>query len=88
MNAVVVPSPWKQEIVGKYTTVVLPFEFDWKKPDYQMVLAYRAQKLADLRCTPELFPRLLRWYKDHQAQFIADWACTEDPGRLRRACPA
>jgi hypothetical protein len=87
VNAVVASSPWKQEIRGKHTTVYLPFEFDWKNPDYQSVLAHRAHKLADLRRTPELFLRLLRWYKEHQAQFIADWGCTEDPRAIEKGLP-
>lgn len=92
MNAVVQEyPPWvKQTITGQQfgTTVLLPFEFDWKKPDYQTVLAYRARKLMQLRRTPEVFPRLLAWYKTRQAQFIADWACTTDPRAIEKNLPA
>lgn len=58
----------------------LPFNFDWKHPDYRMVCEYRAEKLATLRSDPNHWmPILNAVYKADPAQFIIDWGVTTDP---------
>lgn len=88
MNAVVKRSGVVQEIKGSKTTVYLPFEFDWQKPDYVSVFRHRADTLAKLRERPERIAPLMRWYKGHYAQFITDWGCTYDPRNLERGLPS
>jgi phage terminase large subunit len=88
MNAVVSRLPWKQEIVGERTTVLLPYEFDWKTPDYQMVLTYRARRLVELRKNPKSFEKLKRFYKTNIQQMICDWGCTYDPRNIEIGLPA
>ncbi len=93
MNAVVQEyPPWVRQIIKgqQYgTEVLLPFEFDWKNPDYHRILAHRACLLREWRKTPDVFPRLLKnYYKTRQAQFIADWACTMDPRAIEKGLPA
>lgn len=77
-----------QEIRGTHTTVYLPFEFDWKNPDYLTVFQHRAIRLMDLRQNPERFVPLDKWYAQHPAQMITDWGCTYDPRNLERGLPA
>lgn len=57
----------------------LPFEFDWRKPDYRAVLEWRLQRLAWIRENLEKLPALKVFYRDHPAQFINDWGMTFDP---------
>jgi len=89
MNAVLAPpSGFAQEIRGTKTTVYLPFEFDWKNPDYTTIFEHRAKRLADLREHPERFTPLIAWYKHHPAQMITDWGTTYDPRNIERGLPA
>lgn len=57
----------------------IPFEFDWKNPDWHAVLTWRANKLMAIRRKPECLPQLRAYYADHPAQFIIDWGMTYDP---------
>jgi len=66
----------------------LPFEFDFKNPDYSSVFAWRAEKLQRIRNKPELLPKLKAFYRDNPAQFIIDWGCTFDPRNVERNLPA
>lgn len=66
----------------------LPFEFDFRNPDYQMVLEWRLERLERLRENPESFGKLARFYKDNPAQFIIDWGMTVDPRNAERGLPS
>lgn len=57
----------------------LPFDFDFRSPDYAAVIRWRIERLQRIRQHPELLPGLRAYYKDHPAQFIIDWGCTFDP---------
>lgn len=66
----------------------IPFEFDFKNPDYSMVFAHRAERLKRLRENPEKIPLLKKYYRDNPGQFIIDWGCTFDPRNIERTLPA
>jgi hypothetical protein len=66
----------------------LPFEFDFKNPDYVRVFRWRLEKLAKLRAKPEGFAALRKYYQGNPAQFITDWGTTYDPRNVDRGLPA
>ncbi len=82
----------------------LPFEFDFKQPDYLKVFKWRVDRLNRIRAAcqaefdeakrlekpyvPVVMPSLKRYYRDNPIQFIIDWGCTYDPRHLRRGLPA
>lgn len=66
----------------------LPFSFDFKNPDYNMVWQYRLNNLLNLRKRPETLPTLHQYYKENPAQFIIDWGVTFDPRNVERGLPA
>lgn len=66
----------------------IPFEFDFRKPDYTAVFSHRAERLAKIRSKPESIPLLKAYYRDNPAQFIIDWGCTFDPRNVERGLPA
>lgn len=66
----------------------IPFDFDFKNPDYSMVFAWRAERLKRIRSNPDKIPYLKAFYKDNPAQFIIDWGCTFDPRNVERGLPA
>ncbi len=58
----------------------LPFQFDWKHPDYRMVCEWRIERLEQIRADPDKWiPRLSTVYAADPAQFIIDWGITTDP---------
>lgn len=65
----------------------LPFEFDFKQPDYAKVFAWRAERLLRLRQNPSDFNALAQYYKYNPAQFIIDWGMTSDPRNPERGLP-
>lgn len=65
----------------------LPFQFDFKKPDYQMVFEWRMERLQRIRSNPEMLPALRAFYRDNPAQFIIDWGMTTDPRNLDYGLP-
>lgn len=67
--------------------MALPFPFDFRKPDYPQVFAWRAERLERLRKKPEMLPALLAYYRDNPAQMITDWGCTFDPRNAERGLP-
>lgn len=69
-------------------TAKLPFDFDFRDPDYSMVFAHRAAKLKRIRENPSILPSLKAFYKDNPAQFMIDWGCTFDPRNIERGLPA
>ena len=58
---------------------MLPFPFDFRKPDYRAVLEWRLERLARIRSNPEVIPGLRAFYAENPAQFITDWGMTFDP---------
>lgn len=67
--------------------MALPFPFDFKKPDYSQVFAWRAERLERIRARPEALPALLAFYRENPAQMITDWGCTFDPRNAERGLP-
>ncbi len=65
----------------------IPFEFDFKNPDYVKVFKRRIEKLAFIRQHPEKIPALFTYYKHHIAQFIIDWGMTTNPRNIERGLP-
>ena len=63
-------------------------DFDWQRPDYVSVFRVRAERLARMRADPSLVPGLKAYYREHVAQFIDDWGCTNDPRLARVGLPA
>jgi len=68
--------------------VSLPFNFDFKKPDYKMVFDYRIERLNRLRKNPESIAAMRTYYRENPAQFIIDWGVTSDPRNVERGLPA
>jgi hypothetical protein len=68
--------------------VPIPFEFDFKNPDYTSVFVRRQQRLKALRANSEKLPMIKAFYKMNPAQFIIDWGCTFDPRNVERGLPA
>lgn len=62
--------------------------FDFKNPNYELVLKYRLKRLHQLRQQPEDFDTLRKFYKNNPAQFIIDWGVTADPRNVERGLPA
>src|SRR6478736_623766 len=67
---------------------MLPFEFNFKEPDYLKVFNWRLEKLNEIRRTPEILPVLKEYYKNNPGQFITDWGCTSDPRNVECGLPA
>lgn len=57
----------------------LPFPFDFKKPDYNLVYEWRSERLKRIRENRDVLPQLRRFYRHNPAQFIIDWGMTTDP---------
>lgn len=66
----------------------IPFPFDFKNPDYQMVFEWRMERLKRIRANPDTLPALRAFYRDSPAQFIIDWGMTVDPRNVERGLPA
>lgn len=66
----------------------LPFPFDFKNPDYNMVFEWRMERLQRIRQNPAALPALKQFYRDDPAQFIIDWGMTTDPRNLDYGLPA
>ena len=60
-------------------TASLPFDWDFKNPDYAKVFQWRAERLRRIREDPSSIPILKAYYRDNIAQFIIDWGMTFDP---------
>jgi phage terminase large subunit len=66
----------------------LPFEFDWKAPDYNAVIDYRLNAYRRLMKNPTRNSRiLLNHYKTRPAQFIIDWGMTFNPQNVNTKKP-
>lgn len=65
----------------------LPFEFDFKNPDYEKVFDWRIANLNNIRRNPRALPALKKFYRENPAQFIIDWGCTADPRHAEIGLP-
>ncbi|MBB2325428.1 TerL protein, partial [Escherichia coli] len=65
----------------------LPFEFDFRNPDYQMVFEWRMERLQRIRQNHEMLPALKQFYRTNPAQFIIDWGMTTDPRNIDYGLP-
>ena len=65
----------------------LPFQFDFKNPDYTMVFKWRLERLVRIRNNPSVLPSLWKFYRENPAQFIIDWCVTFDPRNVDRGLP-
>lgn len=66
----------------------LPFEFDFKQPDYVKVFNWRISRLNRIRAEPALLPGLKAYYRQNPTQFIIDWGMTYDPRQVNKGLPA
>lgn len=66
----------------------IPFEFDFKAPNYAKVFNYRVERLAAIRKNPDCITALKLFYRENPAQFIIDWGCTSDPRNVEIGLPA
>lgn len=66
---------------------MLPFDFDFKEPDYSRVFEHRVRMLKKIRSDPSVLPGLKAYYKNNIAQFIIDWGCTSDPRNVSKGRP-
>lgn len=64
------------------------FAFDWKQPNYDLVVRWRVKRLQWLRDNPGKVEGLKGYYRDHIAQFIIDWGQTFDPRNVERGLPS
>lgn len=66
----------------------IPFEFDFRKPDYIKAFSYRVERLEQIRKNTSSIQALKLYYRDNPAQFITDWGCTADPRNVEIGLPA
>lgn len=66
----------------------LPFDFDFKNPDYVAVFESRLDALNYIKRNPGELPKLKEYYRNDPAQFIIDWGVTSDPRNVERGLPA
>lgn len=52
---------------------------DWRQPDYQPVLLWRADRLARMRADPDLLFGAKHYYRTEPWQFVAHWGMTFEP---------
>jgi phage terminase large subunit len=67
---------------------LLPFKFDFKKPNYIRVFDWRLKQLKKIKNDPSILHGLKKFYKENPAQFITDWGVTSDPRNIERKLPA
>ena len=67
---------------------MLPFEFDWKNPDYIAVFEWRRLCLDRIRRNDKIRQHLLIHYRSNPIDFITDWGMTHDPRNVERGLPA
>jgi len=65
----------------------LPFDFDFKNPDYVKVFRHRQSVLREIRSDLSCMPSLRRFYRENPAQFIIDWGVTADPRNVEKGLP-
>jgi phage terminase large subunit len=68
--------------------VPVPFEFDFKNPDYIAAFKWRLSRIEHLRKKPKQLAGLRTYYRDNPIAFINDWGTTYDPRNVDRGLPA
>ena len=66
----------------------LPFDFDFKNPDYEKVFRFRMKRLSYIRKNKHVLPSLRKYYQQNPVAFINDWGTTYDPRNIDRGLPA
>lgn len=66
----------------------IPFDFDFKKPNYLKVFEYRVKILNQIKDDKNAICALKKFYKQNPAQFIIDWGVTYDPRNVEKGLPA
>lgn len=67
----------------------IPFEFDFRNPDYTLAYRWRADRLARIRAMqPNEFALVWAFYRDNPAQWVTDWGLTFDPRNVEIGLPA
>lgn len=69
----------------------MAYEIDWKNPDYGPIFQERMARLTRIRQSDDpalTVAGLKRYYRDHIADFIADWGMTYDPRNPERGIQA
>src|SRR5579859_1477704 len=67
----------------------IPFEFDFRAPDYTTAYAWRADRLARIRnMSTADFGAVWAFYRDNPAQWVTDWGMTFDPRNVEIGLPA
>lgn len=66
----------------------IPFEFDFKKPNYEKVFKYRIDVLNKIKNDKNKILGFKKFYKENPAQFIIDWGITYDPRNVEKGLPA
>lgn len=62
---------------------------DWRNPDYTPVIRWRGRLLSGLETlSPTQLAGLMRYYRDHPADWIEHWGWTFDPRNPERGLPA
>jgi phage terminase large subunit len=66
----------------------IPFDFDWKAPDYIKVFDWRIERLNRIRAAPQCLPALKLFYRENPAQFVIDWGITVEPRNVELGLPS
>ena len=66
----------------------IPFQIDFKNPDYVQVFEWRVERLERIRKSPDSISAFYAYYRDHPIDFIEDWGMTFDPRNIGTAKPA
>lgn len=66
----------------------IPFDFDFKNPNYAKVFKWRRDNLQKIRGNHKVIKSLKNYYKHNPAQFIIDWGVTYDPRNVEIGLPA
>lgn len=66
----------------------IPFEFDFKNPDYATIFERRIKYLKKIRKDPAILSELKIFYAENPAQFIIDWGVTVDPRKAEKNQPS
>lgn len=63
-------------------------DINWQLPNYDAVYRERAERLENIRKSPEILPGLKEYYKTHPVEFINDWGMTFDPRNVEVGIPS
>jgi hypothetical protein len=66
----------------------IPFDFDFKNPNYLEVFKYRKNVLNKIKNDKKAIRAFKKIYKENPAQFIIDWGTTYDPRNVEKGVPA